>query len=54
MTTITQGTALRIALVARVLEGVDTRRSPSGSKKLGFPVNEAKLFGLTVTDLSRR
>ncbi len=52
MTTITQGAALRIALAARVLEGVDTRAFTQWVvKKLGMPVNEAKLAGLTVTDL---
>lgn len=52
MTTITQGAALRIALAARVLEGVDTREFTKWIvKKLGMPVNEAKLAGLTVTDL---
>lgn len=54
MTTITQGAALRIALAARVLEGVDTREFTQWVvKKLGFPVNEAKLSGLTVTDLKQ-
>jgi hypothetical protein len=52
MTTITQGAALRIALAARVLEGVDTKAFTQWVvKKLG-PVNEAAL-GLTVTDLKR-
>lgn len=54
MTTITQGAALRIALAARVLEGVDTKAFTQWVvKKLGFPVNEAKLSGLTVTDLKQ-
>jgi nitrogen fixation protein NifX len=54
MTTITQGAALRIALAARVLEGVDTREFTKWVvKKLGFPVNETKLAGLTVTDLKQ-
>ena len=54
MTTITQGAALRIALAARVLEGVDTREFTQWVvKKLGLPVNEAKLAGLTVTDLKQ-
>src|SRR5512139_3694289 len=54
MTTITQGAALRIALAARVLEDVDTKAFTQWVvKKLGFPVNEAKLSGLTVTDLKQ-
>jgi len=54
MTTITQGAALRIALAARVLEGVDTKEFTLWVvKKLGLPVNEAKLSGLTVTDLKQ-
>jgi nitrogen fixation protein NifX len=54
MTTITQGAALRIALAARVLEGVDTKAFTQWVvKKLGLPVNEGKLAGLTVTDLKQ-
>lgn len=54
MTTITQGAALRIALAARVLEGVDTKEFTQWVvKKLGLPVNESKLAGLTVTDLKQ-
>jgi nitrogen fixation protein NifX len=54
MTTITQGAALRIALAARVLEGVDTKAFTMWvAKKVGLPVNEAKLAGLTVTDLKQ-
>jgi nitrogen fixation protein NifX len=54
MTTITQGAALRIALAARVLEGVDTRAFTVWvAKKVGLPVNESKLAGLTVTDLKQ-
>jgi len=54
MTTITQGAALRIALAARVLEGVDTRAFTQWVvKKLGLPVSESKLAGLTVTDLKQ-
>lgn len=54
MTTITQGAALRIALAARVLEGVDTKAFTQWVvKKLGLPVNESKLAGLTVTDLKQ-
>lgn len=52
MTNITQGAALRIALAARVLEGVDTKEFTVWiAKKLGLPVTEEKLNGLTVTDL---
>jgi len=41
-------------LAARVLEGVDTRQFTQWVvKKLGLPVNEAKLAGLTVTDLKQ-
>jgi nitrogen fixation protein NifX len=54
MTTITQGAALRIALAARVLDGVDTKAFTVWvAKKVGLPVNEAKLAGLTVTDLKQ-
>jgi nitrogen fixation protein NifX len=54
MTTITQGAALRIALAARVLEGVDTKAFTQWvGKKLGLPLTEAKLAGLTVTDLKQ-
>ena len=54
MTTITQGAALRIALAARVLEGVDTKAFTQWVvKKLDLPVTEAKLAGLTVTDLKQ-
>ncbi len=54
MTTITQGAALRIALAARVLEGVDVRQFTQWIvKKLSLPVNENKLSGLTVTDLKQ-
>jgi nitrogen fixation protein NifX len=54
MTTITQGAALRIALAARVLEGVDTKAFTVWvAGKVGLPVNESKLAGLTVTDLKQ-
>ena len=54
MTTITKGAALRIALAARVLEGVDTRAFTQWVvQKLGLPVNEDKLSALTVTDLKQ-
>ena len=52
MTTISKGAALRIALAAKVLEGVDPRAfTVKLAEKLGLPVTEDKLAAFTVADL---
>ncbi len=52
MTTITKGAALRIALAGKVLAEVDTRALTLRlAEKLGLPVTEEKLAGVTVADL---
>jgi len=52
MTTITKGAALRIALAAKALEGVDARAfTVKLAERLGLPVTEDKLAAFTVADL---
>ena len=52
MTTITKGAALRIALAGKALAEVDTRALTLRlAEKLGLPVTEEKLAGITVADL---
>ena len=52
MTTITKGAALRIALAGKALAEVDTRALTLRlAEKLGLPVTEEKLAGVTVADL---
>lgn len=52
MTTITKGAALRIALAARVLEGVDPRAfTVRLAEKLGLPITEDKLAAATVAEV---
>lgn len=52
MTTITKGAALRIALAGKTLADVDTRALTLRlAEKLGLPVTEEKLAGVTVADL---
>lgn len=52
MTTITKGAALRIALAGKALAEVDTRAlTVRLAEKLGLPVTEDKLAGVTVADL---
>jgi nitrogen fixation protein NifX len=52
MTTITKGAALRLALAAKALEGVDARAfTVKMAERLGLPVTEDKLAGFTVADL---
>lgn len=52
MTTITKGAALRIALAAKAMEGVDARAFTLRlAERLGLPVTEEKLAGITVADL---
>lgn len=52
MTTITKGAALRIALAGKTLAEVDTRALTLRlAEKLGLPVTEEKLAGVTVADL---
>lgn len=52
MTTITKGAALRIALAGKTLAEVDTRALTLRlAEKLGLPVTEEKLAGITVADL---
>lgn len=52
MTPITKGAALRIALAAKTLEGVDARAfTVKMAEQLGLPVTEEKLAAFTVADL---
>lgn len=52
MTTITKGAALRIALAAKTLEGVDARAfTIKLAEHLGLPVTEEKLAAFTVAEL---
>jgi len=52
MTTITKGAALRLALAAKVLEGVDARAfTVKMAEHLGLPVTEEKLASFTVAEL---
>jgi nitrogen fixation protein NifX len=52
MTTISKGAALRIALAAKTLEGVDLRAfTIKLAQKLGLPVTEEKLAGVTVAEI---
>lgn len=52
MTTITKGAALRIALAAKALEGVDARVfTVKMAEHLGLPVTEDKLAAFTVAEL---
>ena len=52
MTTITKGAALRIALAAKALEGVDPRAfTIKLAEKLGLPIDEAKLAAVTVAEI---
>lgn len=52
MTTITKGAALRLALAAKALEGVDARAfTVKMAERLGLPVTEEKLASFTVADL---
>lgn len=56
MSIITKGAALRIALAARTLDGVDTRvfTARLGKRiagRLGLPINEDKLLSVTVTEI---
>lgn len=52
MTTITKGAALRIALAAKALEGVDPRAfTIKLAEKVGLPIDEAKLSNITVADV---
>lgn len=52
MTTISKGAALRIALAAKVLEGVPPAAfTIKLAEKLGLPVNEEKLASVTVADI---
>jgi nitrogen fixation protein NifX len=52
MTTITKGAALRIALAAKALAGVEPRAfTLKLAEKIGLPITEDKLAGLTVADL---
>lgn len=52
MTTITKGAALRLALAAKTLEGVDARAfTVKMAEHLGLPVTEGKLAAFTVAEL---
>lgn len=52
MTTITKGAALRIALAAKALEGVDARAfTVKLAERLELPITEEKLASFTVADL---
>ncbi|MEW6678553.1 MAG: dinitrogenase iron-molybdenum cofactor biosynthesis protein [Pseudomonadota bacterium] len=52
MTTITKGAALRMALAAKTLEGVDARAfTIKLAEHLGLPITEEKLAAFTVADL---
>ena len=52
MTTITKGAALRLALAAKVLDGVDARAfTVKMAEHLGLPVTEDKLAAFTVAEL---
>lgn len=52
MTTITKGAALRIALAAKALEEVNPRAfTIKLAEKLGLPVTEDKLAGVTVAEI---
>lgn len=52
MTTITKGAALRIALAAKALEGVDPRAfTLKLAEKLGLPITEDKLAAVTVAEI---
>ena len=52
MTTITKGAALRIALAAKALEGVDPRAfTLKLAEKVGLPIDEAKLSAVTVAEI---
>ncbi len=52
MTTITKGAALRIALAARALEGVDPRAfTVKLAERVGLPVDEGKLSAVTVAEV---
>lgn len=52
MTTITKGAALRLALAAKALEGVDARAfTVKMAEHLGLPVTEDKLAAFTVAEL---
>lgn len=52
MTTITKGAALRLALAAKALEGVDARAfTVKMAEHLGLPVTEEKLAAFTVAEL---
>ncbi len=52
MTTITKAAALRIALAAKALDGIDPRAfTIKLAEKLGLPIDEEKLAAVTVADL---
>ncbi|NTV96890.1 MAG: dinitrogenase iron-molybdenum cofactor biosynthesis protein [Thiobacillus sp.] len=52
MTTISKGAALRIALAAKVLEGVDPRAfTIKLAEKLDLPITEDKLAAVTVAEI---
>jgi nitrogen fixation protein NifX len=52
MTTITKGAALRIALAAKALEGVDPRAfTLKLAEKIGLPITEDKLAAVTVAEI---
>lgn len=52
MTTITKGAALRIALAAKALEEADPRAfTLKLAEKLGLPIDEDKLAGVTVAEI---
>lgn len=52
MTTITKGAALRIALAAKALEEVNPRAfTIKLAEKLGLPITEDKLAGVTVAEI---
>jgi nitrogen fixation protein NifX len=52
MTTITKGAALRIALAAKALEGVDPRAfTVKLAEKVGLPITEDKLAAVTVAEI---
>jgi nitrogen fixation protein NifX len=52
MTTITKGAALRIALAARAMEGIDPRGfTLKLAEKIGLPITEDKLAAVTVAEI---
>lgn len=54
MTMISKGAALRIALAARALEGVDARAFTLRlAEKVGLPIDEGKLAAITVAEVKQ-